>query len=151
LNFGGTSAASKVEEFGIVTKSEIDSLKTKAETLFFADNYEAAIPVLIELSKKANWIANVISLSNDPYHNATPDEIYHMQFARYKPYIALAYEYAKKRDIALAMQGECLLKTGDKMGAIPVLLKALSLMNCSNVIWWGRTRKNLLSIIEVRL
>ena len=152
--FDLSASTSQVDELGVITKPEVDALEVKAKELFNAGDYKAAIPVLIEYSKKANWLANLISASLDPYYGASYDDRKSYSYAKIKPLIpleTLANEYKKKRNIAFAMQGECLLKTGDKKGAVPVLLKALDLINIDNDIWWERTRNNLLSIIEVEL
>ena len=152
--FDLSASTSKVNELGVITKPEVDALEVKAKELFNAGNYKAAIPVLIEYSKKANWLANLISANLDPYYGASYDDRKSYSYAKLKPLIpleSLANDYKKKRNIAFAMQGECLLKTGDKKGAIPVLLKALDLISLDNDVWWERTRNNLLKIIKVEL
>lgn len=152
--FDLSASSSKVKELGIITKPEVDALETKAKELFNAGKYKAAIPVLIEYSKKANWLANLIQASLDPYYGASYDDRKSYSYAKLKPLIpleSLANSYKKKRNIALAMQGECLLKTGDEKGAVPVLLKALDLIHIDNDVWWERTRNNLLGIIKVDL
>lgn len=96
----------------------------------------------------------MISANLDPYYGASYDDRKDYPYAKIKPLIPLetmANEYKKKRNIAFAMHGECLLKTGDKKAAIPLLLKALDLIDIDNEIWWERTRKNLLWIIEVEI
>ena len=149
--FDITESISKVDDLGVITKSEVDSLEVEAKVLFNAGDFKEAIPVLIEFSNKANLLANLISASIDPYYRASYDEKQKCFFSKYRPEETLAKEYKEKRNIALAMQGECLLKTGDKKGAIIVLLKALYLIDINNEIWWDRTQNNLFSIIEVDL
>lgn len=150
--FDLSASASKVEELGVITKPDVDALEEKAKEIFNSGNCDAAIPVLIEFSKKSNWLANMIAASLDPYYSASYDDKKGYPYDKLKPLIpleSLANEYKKKRNIAFAMQGECLVKTGDKKDAIPVLLKALDLIDIDNDVWWERTRNNLLQVIEV--
>lgn len=150
--FDLSASASKVDELGIVTKSEVDALEEKARLLFNAGNCKAAIPLLTEYSKKSNWLANMIAATLDPYYGASYDDRKSFPYEKLKPLIpleSLSNDYKMKRNIAIAMQGECLVKTGDNKTAIPVLLKALDLIDIENDVWWGRTKNNLLQVIEV--
>lgn len=152
--FDLSASTSKVSELGVVTMPEVDALEIKAKELFNAGEYKSAIPILIEYSKKANWLANLISATLDPYYRASYDDRKSYSYAKLKPLIpleSLANDYKKKRNIAIAMQGECLLKIGDEKGAVPVLLKALDLIEIDNDVWWERTRNNLLKIIKVEM
>lgn len=150
--FDLSASASKVEELGVITKPEVDALEAKAKELFNSGDCRAAIPVLIEYSKKSNWLANLIAATLDPYYGASYDDRKGYSYDKLKPLIpleSLSNEYKRKRNIAFAMQGECLAKTGDNKAAIPVLLKALDLIDIDNDIWWTRTNENLLKIIKV--
>ncbi len=150
--FDLSASASKVEELGVITRPEVDALEEKAKNLFNSGNCKAAIPVLIEYSKKSNWLANLIAATLDPYYGASYDDRKGYSYDKLKPLIpleSLSNDYKKKRNIAFAMQGECLTKLGDNKGAIPVLLKALDLIDIDNDIWWTRTNNNLLEIIKV--
>ena len=66
------------------------------------------------------------------------------------PYEKLANSYKRKRNIAIAMHGECLAKLGDTHQAVSYLVKALDLIGIENEVWWKRTRENLYNIIEVQ-
>ena len=152
--FDLSASASKVKELGLITKPEVDALEEKAKSLFNAGDCKAAIPVLIDYSKKSNWLANMIQASLDPYYGASYDDRKGYSYAKLKPLIPLetmANDYKKKRNIAFAMQGECLIKVGDEKGAIPLLLKALDLIDIDNDVWWERTRNNLLKVIKVEI
>ena len=114
------------------------------------DGVEEAIPVLVLYAKNANWLANIMAASLKPYYDASYDD--RKGFTKTKelaPIERLSNEYKVKRNVAFAMHGECLLKIGDKKGAMPVLMKALDLIDIDNEAWWKRSRENLLSIIEV--
>lgn len=150
--FDLSESSSKITELGIITKPEVDALENKAKELFNAENYSAAIPVLTDYAKKSNWLANMIAANLEPYYSASYDERNEYPFAKLKPMVPLesmANDYKKKRNIAFAMKGECLVKLGKTEEAVPVLLKALDLINLDNEVWWKRTSNNLLGILKV--
>ncbi|MDQ8205831.1 hypothetical protein [Pelagicoccus sp. SDUM812003] len=152
--FDLSASSSKIEELGVITKAAVDELEIRARSLFNEEKYEDAIPVLEEYSKKANWLANMLAATLDPYYGASYDDRKDYPYKKIQPLIPLetmANEYKSKRNIAIAMRGECLLKIGNKKEAIPVLLNALDLIDIDNETWWQRTRNNLLSIIEVKI
>ena len=144
----------KVKELGVVTKPEVDKLEGTAKELFTANNCKDALPILEQYAKKSNFLANLISANLDPYYGASYDKKKTYSYEKLKPLIpleTLANDYKQKRNRAIAMQGECLLKLGEKAEAIPVLLKALDLLDLNDDEWWKRTRTNLLSAIEVKV
>jgi hypothetical protein len=152
--FDLSASQSKVKELGVITKTEVDALEEKAKKLFNSGNCKSAVPALKEYSKKSNWLANLIASSLKPYYSASYDDRKSYPYEKLKPLIPLeklSNDYKQKRNIALAMHGECLLKLGNKDEAVPVLIKALDLINIDNEAWWKRTRDNLLSIIEVKI
>jgi hypothetical protein len=152
--FDLTASSSKIKELGLITKPEVDALEEKAKSLFNTGDCKAAIPVLVDYAKKSNWLANMVKASLDPYYGASYDDKKGYSYAKLEPLISLetmSNNYKKKRNIAFAMQGECLIKVGDEKGAIPLLLKALDLIDINNDIWWERTRNNLLKVIKVKV
>lgn len=152
--FDLTVSTKNVKEFGVITKAQVDQLETNAKKLFTAGDCSNAIKALEEYAKKANWLANMISANLAPYYTASYDDRKSYNFEKLKPLIPLetmANEYKAKRNRAFAMQGECYLKLGDKEAALPLLLKALDLLEIEDDEWWTRSRNNLLSIIEVKV
>jgi len=152
--FDLTESTSKVKELGLITQSEVDQLEEKAKSLFNNGDCKAAIPVLSEYSKKSNWLANMIGSTLDPYYGASYDDRKDYPYSKLKPLIpleSLSNDYKRKRNISFAMQGECLMKVGNNEKALPVLLKALDLIDIENDTWWERTRNNLLQIIKVQI
>ena len=150
--FDISSTVEQVEQLGIPTVSEVDALERKARSLFNDGNCKEAVPILEEYAKESNWIANLISSGLDPYYGASYDDRKAYPFNKLKPLIPyenLSNSYKQKRNIAIAMQGECLLELGEKNKAISYLVKALDLIRMDNDLWWERTRKNLYSVIEV--
>ena len=150
--FDMSESSSKVSELGIVTKPQVDALENKAKELFNSGKCSEAIPVLSEYAKKANFLANIISSTLDPFYSASYDDRKSYPLYRIKvlsKYEKIANQYKRKRNIAIAMQGECLIKMGENKQAIPMLMKALKLIDIDSEIWWERTKKNLLDIVEV--
>ncbi len=148
--FDFSSSASQVDRLGIVTKPEVDELRRVVTEHFNAGNCDAALPLLEELSRKSNWLANMVSSTLSPFYSASRED--RRSYVKIVPLIPLenmSNEYKNVRNVAFAMQGECLTKIGRQEQAIPVLLKALDLLTLDDEEWWERTRNNLLEIIEV--
>lgn len=150
--FNLQESSSKVNELGVITKSDVDQLEDDVKELFSAGKCDKAAPKLEEFARKANWLANIIASTLDPYYGASYDDRKEYPYSKLQPLIpleSLANDYKKKRNIAIAMRGECLLKQGDLETAVPVLMKALDLIELDNEAWWKRTRENLLKAIQV--
>lgn len=151
--FDISSTTEKVAELDVPTISDVDTLENSAKQLFNAENCTEAIPILEEYAKKANWLANLISSGLDPYYGASYDDRKDYPYIKLKPlipYESLSNKYKRKRNIAIAMHGECLAKSGDKAKAVSYLVKALDLIHIDNEGWWKRTRENLYEIIGVK-
>lgn len=146
--FNLSVSISKVEELGVITQPEVDALGEKAKELFSTGDCQAAIPVLVEYSKKSDWLASLLSATSGlAYDDREASSFDYLNPAI--PLESLSDDYINQRNIAFAMQGECLVKTGDHKGAIPVLLQSLDLIDMHNDSWWERTRNNLLQVIKV--
>ena len=107
--FDLSASVSKVEELGVITKPDVDAIEEKATELFNEGNCEAAIPVLVEYSKKANWLAKMIAATLDPYYGASYEDRKNYSYDKLETLISLeslSNDYKKKRNIAFAMQGE---------------------------------------------
>lgn len=155
--FDVSSTAEQAKDLGISTISEVDDLEDSARKLFLSGNCTEAMPVLEEYAKQANWIANLISSGLAPYYGASYDdrENYHdgepySELQKLVQYEKVSNEYKRKRNIAIAMQGECYAKSGDKERAVSYLVKALELFDIDTVRWWKRTRNNLYDLIELK-
>lgn len=152
--FDLSPSTAKVDELGVVTQTEVDGLEQRSKELFNAGNCKAAIPVLEEYAKKANWLANMVSATLDPYYGASRrdrEDFSYTKLQKLIPLETLANNYKGKRNIAFAMQGECLMEMGENERAIPMLLKALDLIALEDTAWWDRTRENLLTILDVKV
>jgi tetratricopeptide (TPR) repeat protein len=152
--FDLSASSSKVKELGVITQPQVDALERKANELFNNGKYKEAIPALEEFAKKANWLANLIAASLKPYYGASYDDKKSYPYSELEPLIpleSLANSYKKKRNIAFVMQAECLIKIGDNESAVPLLLKALDLIDIDNDLWWKKARNSLTRIIEVNI
>ncbi|WP_119395045.1 hypothetical protein [Salinibius halmophilus] len=152
--FNLSSLQEDADELGIVTQPAVDALEESARQLFANEQCKEAIPVLEDYSKKANYLANIITSTLEPYYGASYDDRKEFPLNKLRaliPYESLANDYKRKRNIAFAMRGECLMKLGDNEQAVPVLMKALDLMSIDEEEWWTRTNTNLLSIVDVNI
>lgn len=148
--FDLSSSEQKIRELGVPKKSDIDALGEKAGKLFNDGNCEAALPLLREFAHKTNWLANLIVNGLEPFYGASYDDRKGYGGVReLVVYETLGNNYKKKRNIAIAMQGECFLKQGKPEDALPLLVRALDLLDIDEKEWWDRTRGNLYSLIEV--
>lgn len=143
------SASEKLtKELGVPSVEDIAKLETKVKSLLDADDCGAAIPVLDEYARKANWLANLISAGIQPYYGASYDEQKH--FADVYKLASLeqkANEYKAKRNHAMVMQGECFAKLGNKPKATALLVQALDLIDIKDRDWWQKARTSLYSLI----
>ena len=153
--FDMSSTTEQVRALGIPSVSEVDDLENSARQLFLAGNCAEAMPILEEYAKRANWLANLISFGLDPYYDASYDDRKNYPYAKLEkliPYESLSNKYKRKRNIAIAMQGECLAKSGDKEKAVSYLVRALELFDvgADTERWWERTRNNLYDLIGLK-
>lgn len=151
--FDLSSTQKQVDELGVPTVSEVNSLESKAKELYSSGNYSAALPVLEEYAKKANWLANLISAGLEPYYGASYDDRKDFPYSKASkliPIEATANDYRKKRNRAMVMQAECLIKTGKKEKAVSLLVRALDLIDIENEEWWDKAKMHLYEIIEMK-
>lgn len=142
----------QIEEVGIPTKSSVDALEAEARDLFNQGNCEDAIPLLVTYAKRSNYLANLISGGLEPFYSASYDDRKSFRISTIPglaSYERQANNYKRKRNIAFAMQGECLIKMGKYEEAVPVLVKALDLIDIDSTEWWKRSLDNLYSVIEI--
>ncbi|WP_113907496.1 hypothetical protein [Aliidiomarina celeris] len=152
--FDVSERQSEIEELGVVKQPAVDALEERSRELFNSGDCVAAVPVLDEYARKSNALANVIAQTLEPYYSASYDDRQDFPTSRLQPLIpleSLANSYKQKRNIAYAMQGECLLKLGREEEALPILSRALDLIDIDNETWWVRTRNNLLQVVGVEV
>ena len=133
--FDLSTSQKQVKELGVPTVSEVQRLENKATNLFNTNKCKEAIPALEKYAKQSNWLANLISAGLDPYYGAPYQKRKNYPYSKLNeliPYEDLSNSYKIKRNIAIAMHGECLIKIGDKRSAVSYLLKALDLISLDN-------------------
>ena len=150
--FDLSSISRQAEELGVPTKSEVDSLESRAGVLFESGDCQAALPALEDLAKKSNFLANLVFAGIQPYYGASYD--YRKNYSGSSKqslveYERLANQYKNKRNRATVMQGECFAKLGDIVMAAIYLSKALDFIDIHDGYWWKRARKQLYGLLEV--
>lgn len=143
----------QIAELGVPTISEVKTLEEKAKSLFQSGNYTEAVPALETYARKANWLANLIAAGLKPFYDASYDD--RKEFPRSKINILANYEslsnsYKAKRNRAMVMQAECLIKQGNREDATALLVRALDLIGIDQEEWWIRARKSLYDIVQVK-
>lgn len=111
-----SESSAVTDAFGVVTQPEVDLLEQRVKELFNSGDCVEALPVLEDYMEKSNWMANLNSATLEPYYNADYDDRKNLPHARLQPLVPLeklANSYKKKRNIAYAMWGECLMSTGN--------------------------------------
>lgn len=57
--------------------------------------------------------------------------------------------YKDRRNQAMVAQAECYIHLNDTKQAVPLLIRALELINVKDTALWARARKDLYSIIQI--
>jgi len=142
----------KIEELGVPTASEVRALEEKAKEFYAKMDWKNAVSALEEYAKKANWLSNLISAGMKPFYNADYDKRKKFPYSKLQLLIPLekeANDYRQKRNRAIVMQAECLVKLGEKGKAVSLLVRALDLIDIKDDEWWNRARKQLYKLIEL--
>lgn len=151
--FDVSADTSKVEELGIPTPSSVNTLRADADNLWRTEDYEKAAPAYALYAKNANWLANLISAGLDPFYDGTKDEkstLYRDKEAFYKKLVSgekKSNSYKTERNRAMAYEALCYYKLGDYTTAVPLLTKALDLIEIDQVEYWELCMDALYDII----
>jgi tetratricopeptide (TPR) repeat protein len=142
----------QINELGVPTMSSVKAIKDQASAAFEDGQYEAAIPLLQQWARKANWLANIINAGLEPFYNASYDDTKNFPFDRIT--MLLVYETAanslkRDRNHAMIMEAECLVALGRPDEAVSLYMKALDLVNVNDWDWWVRAANGLYAIVEV--
>lgn len=141
------------KELGVSTVSEVSMLEGRAKQLFETGDCKAAIEALDQFARKANWLANLIAAGIQPYYGASYDDRKNFSHSKLQALVPIenkANEYKEKRNRAMVMRAECLVKLGQKQEAVALLVGALNLISINDDEWWTRAKNQLFSLIEVR-
>ena len=123
----------KVAELGIPTISSVAELKKEADDLYAAKDYKNAATAYAVYAKNANWLANIISGTLEPYYGASYDDRKNwypkkMEYSSLSSAESTANGYKSERNRAMLYEGLCYYYENDYETAIPLLLKALDLI-----------------------
>ena len=142
----------KVEDLGIPTVNSVAELKAKADELWQSKNYEEAAPAYAAYAKQANWLANIISGGLEPYYGASYDDRkdWSPKELKLKDLIraeSTSNDYKSERNRAMLYEGLCYYNLGDYEQALPLLIKALDLIEIEDETNWKLGMDALYSIV----
>lgn len=141
-----------IDELGVPTMSSVKAIKDQANAAFESGQHEAAIPLLQEWARKANWLANIISAGLEPFYNASYDKTKNFPLNRMTMLLVnetSANSLKRDRNHAMIMEAECLVALGRQDEAVSLYMKALDLVNVDDWEWWVRAANGLYAIVEV--
>ena len=152
--FDVSADAAKVSELGIPTVSSVAKLKSNADSLWNAGDYQAAAEAYSIYAKNANWLANLLSAGCEPFYDGTKDERSDFYSATksgfYKTVSAgekKANSYKLERNRAMTYEALCYYHLGDYATAVPLLTKVLDLIEIDQVGYWELCTNALYDIV----
>lgn len=155
--FDVSADAAKVSELGIPTVSSVAELKSKADSLWKAGDYQAAAEAYSIYAKNANWLANLIAAGCEPYYGGSKDERSSFYSATKGGFYSTVYNgerksnsYKSERNRAMAYEALCYYKLGDYVTAVPLLTKALDLIEIDEVDYWELCTNALYDIVGLK-
>lgn len=141
-----------ISELGIPTMSSVFDLSEKADGLWDAEEYKNAADAYATLAEQANWLANILSAGLEPYYSADYDD--RKDFSPQKIDISdlVVYETASntfksERNRAMLYEGLCYYNIGDYEMALPLLIKALDIIEITDEENWELGMQALYSIV----
>ncbi len=159
--FDVSADAAKVSELGIPTVSSVAELKSKADSLWKAGDYQAAAEAYSIYAKNANWLANLIAAGCEPFYGGSKDEqsnfsSYYKKFS-YGGFFSTisngeskSNSYKSERNRAMAYEALCYYKLGDYVTAVPLLTKALDVIEINQVEYWELCTNALYDIVGLK-
>ena len=142
----------KISELGIPTVDSVRKLKEEADDLYYAKNYKEAATAYSKYAKQANWIANILSSTLEPYYGASYDkrkEWYpeDLDFYELSAAESASNNYKAERNRAMLHEGLCYYYEKDYETALPLLIKALDLIEIEDEVNWQLGYDAVTSII----
>lgn len=155
--FDVSADAAKVSELGIPTVSSVAELKSKADSLWDAGDYQAAAEAYSIYAQNANWLANLIAAGCEPFYGGSKDEqssFYSSTkggfFSTISNGESKANSYKNERNRAKVYEALCYYKLGDYVTAVPLLTKALDLIEIDEVVYWELCTNTLYDIVGLK-
>jgi len=147
--FDLTDAKEQIGTLGVPTVADVDAAEKAASELVASGDCQKAVPALELFAKRANTLANLIAGGLQPFYGASYDDRKSARVGGLVKYEGLANGYKAKRDRAMIMQAECLIKLGQREQGAAMLVKALHLLSVSEDEWWTRARLDLYKLMAV--
>lgn len=142
----------KIEELGIPTIESVDKLKEEADALWENKDYKEAASAYANYAKQANWLANIISAGLEPYYGASYDDRKSwypkdLSYSELSSAESTSNKYKSERNRAMLYEGLCYYNQNDYETALPLLIKALDLIEINDEVNWGTGMDALYAII----
>ncbi len=139
-----------IKKSGLPTHKETILLETKSKQLFGKGNCTKAIPVLREFQKQSNALANIISAGINPFHRASHNarKAFRGSLSEMAEFEGTANDFKRRRNAAMVMEAECLVKTGRNNAAAVKFFNALRMISIKNLTLWKRAREGLYALIK---
>ena len=139
----------QIAELGIPTVSSVSQLKTTADNLWNQKDYANAAPAYANYAKQANWLANIIASGLEPFYsgnskNFSPSSITWNMLTSAED---KANSYKSERNRAMVQEGLCYYYMNDYEMAMPLLIKALDLVDIKDQKNWKLAMDALYSIV----
>lgn len=142
----------KISELGIPTVSSVAKLKTEADDLYAAKDYRKAADAYATYAKQSNWLANIISGGLEPYYGASYDKRKNwypsnLSYNKLSSAESKANEYKGERNRAMLYEGLCYYNLNEYETALPLLIKALDLIDIEDEKNWQLGMDALYAIV----
>ena len=150
--FDLTAEQQKIEELGIPTTSSVEALKKNADDLWAAEDYKNAADAYAVYAKQVNWLANIISAGLEPFYGASYDNMKNW-YPKVLNYTSLsnaeskANEYKGERNRAMLYEGLCYYNLNEYETALPLIIKALDLIEIKDEENWKLGMETLYSMV----
>lgn len=149
--FDLTAIQKRVEESGVPTPQIVRQLQEKAAALAHDAKWQEAATAYEAYARASNWLANLIAAGLDPFYHASYDDRKNYSIKKGEIQLeSLCNSYKGKRDEATVSQAECYMRMNDTRKAVPLLVRALEIIDIKDTQLWARTRKDLYSLIQVQ-
>lgn len=145
---------SEFEEIGLPTAEFVEDLATRANDAFESEEWEEAAEAYDQLSRSANWLANLIRSGLEPFYSASYDERDEFPYSKLRPLIPIedmSNNYVQMRNDAMVNRALSLIQMGQDREAASLLYRALDLIDIDSEELWAEARQALFSLIGVEL
>ena len=137
----------------VPTVPAVATLEQQALAAFQGGDWKTAVDALDRYAKAANGLSNYIAQGQKPYYTASFDDrklVPPAQLAKLVPLERLGNDYKEKRNRAMVMEAECLVKLNDTSKAASMYYQALGLIDVKDTEWWDRARNGLNALLQVK-